>query len=249
MDKFGRLCRSEVYKMKNTALPMMHVLIPILGSSLFLFYYKFSMWNETEQILAFLEVVGIVFPFLVSIICARNVALEESNHFQVFLGNPSSRFLILFSKCIVLQLMAFCSVLLCIGSFALGQFFFLEHIECSVINYMIVIIAMWAGSLLQYPIHLYLNLRFSRAISMGVGVAQMLLAALLITGLGEKLWYFVPCSWSIRFSALLFQSMMQGLGAFANIPKIAGVCVLIIGMLYVIIFIWFHFYEGRQSDD
>lgn len=177
---------SEIYKMKNTALPIIHILIPVIGSGLFLSYYQVSMWGEKEQIVVLLEVMGIVFPFLISIVCARNIALEENNHFQIFLVNSSSRFCVLFSKCIVLQLMGFCAVFLCIGSFGFGQFFFLGQKGCTIINYVIIIITMWGGSLLQYPIHLYLNLRFSRSISMGIGVVQMLLSALLITGLGES---------------------------------------------------------------
>ena len=39
------------------------------------------------QTMAYFELIGIGLPFVVSIVCAGNIGLEEQNHFQVFLGN------------------------------------------------------------------------------------------------------------------------------------------------------------------
>lgn len=39
------------------------------------------------QTMAYFELIGIGLPFVVSIVCAGNIGLEEQNHFQVFLRN------------------------------------------------------------------------------------------------------------------------------------------------------------------
>ena len=56
------------------------------------------------------------------------------------------------------------------------------------------------GSIPVYLEHLFLNLQFGKAVSIGVGAAQFLLASLFLTGLGDGKWYFFPCTWSARGS-------------------------------------------------
>ena len=92
--------RAELLKMRHTFLYAFHVAIPLLSSSVFLLYYRFSGWSEQAQIAGYMEVIGMVLPFLVSIICAGNIGLEEQNHFQVFLGSYENKWKGLAVKCI-----------------------------------------------------------------------------------------------------------------------------------------------------
>ncbi|MBQ7919606.1 MAG: hypothetical protein IJ324_06670 [Lachnospiraceae bacterium] len=78
--------QAECLKMRHTFLYPFHAAIPLLGSMLFLFYYRFSSWSEEAQISGYIEIIGVALPFVISIVCAGNVSLEEQNHFQVLLG-------------------------------------------------------------------------------------------------------------------------------------------------------------------
>ena len=60
-------------------------------------------------------------------------------------------------------------------------------------------LAMWMGSLPLYWIHLFLTLRFSKNLSLGFGVAEMLISALLLTGLGTGILVFFPWFMGISF--------------------------------------------------
>ena len=81
-----------------------------------------------------------------------------------------------------------------------------------------------------YAFHLFLSLCFGKAASMAAGIVEAVLAALMLTGLGDGCWPVVPCAWSGRWSSylLLYE---------AGVLITAG------------IFIWFHYYEGRQCEE
>lgn len=245
MRTWIRLLRAERYKMKHTILPVMHVGIPLTGSILLLIYYRATSLNGIEQVSGFIEIVGMGFPFLVSLICSRSMMLEEGNHYQTFLGGSAARTTSLSAKCIVLQLLGLLAVILGIGSFALGEQYLLGNADFPVMVYPAAALALWLGSLIQYPIHLFLNMRFSQSVSMGIGVAQSVLAALLVTGLGEGIWQFIPCSWSIRMSIEQLKRMMIPGAGFSKREGI--ICLLISVVVCVIIFVWFH-YKGENAS-
>ena len=79
--------RAELLKMKHTFLIPLHVAVPIIIAGFMLFYYRGTIGNPMGQTMAYFELIGIGLPFVVSIVCAGNIGLEEQNHFQVFLGN------------------------------------------------------------------------------------------------------------------------------------------------------------------
>ena len=79
--------RAELLKMKHTFLIPFHVAVPVIIAGFMLFYYRGTIGNPMGQTMAYFELIGIGLPFVVSIVCAGNIGLEEQNHFQVFLGN------------------------------------------------------------------------------------------------------------------------------------------------------------------
>lgn len=100
--------------------------------------------------------------------------------------------------------------------------------------------------------HLFLNLRFSKMVSMGVGMAESLISALFLTGLGDGIWQYVPASYSARGSLEILRIYFTEMGG----KEISGeymrqfcVNLLITVFLCAIIFLWFQFYEGRACDD
>ena len=79
--------RAELLKMKHTFLIPFHVAVPVIIAGFMLFYYRGTIGNPMGQTMAYFELIGIGLPFVVSIVCAGNIGLEEQNHFQVFLGH------------------------------------------------------------------------------------------------------------------------------------------------------------------
>lgn len=244
--------KAEILKMKRTFLFPIHVLLPVLGSVVFLLYYQFSGGNERGQISGFIEVIGVALPFVVSLVCAGNIRLEEQNHFQVLLGGYTGKADRLAVKIAVLMGMGMLTIFGAVFLFASGYHFLLEKTGISLTAYIILAWTLFLGSIPLYLEHLLLNLAFSGTVSQCVGVAQFLLSALFLTGLGEGRWQFFPSAWSARGAMLVLQAMYQeetGIVYLQELRKIILPCLLLLALICGIIGIWFHYYEGRQCND
>ena len=257
------MMRAEWQKMRHTILLPIHVVVPLLGSGVFLLYYWMGNRHGITEISGFMQIMGTAFPFLAAMVCSRSIQLEEDNHFQTFLGT-TKRSKALFAKCAVLHIQSLAAVLLAIGNFAVGYYvlFYAEIMKNGgavwgqSIGWIfwefwgMAALAMWMGSLPLYWIHLFLTLRFSKNLSLGFGVAEMLISALLLTGLGTGIWCFFPCSWGSHFSTEVLQRYMDpnGWETWENLPWIK-ICLLIAAALCAILFLWFHQYQGRACDE
>lgn len=252
MKGLFHLMRAELLKMRHTFHYGLHIGAPVLGSLIFVLYYSVSGWNEVAQISGFVEVIGIALPFVVSLVCAGNVGLEEGNHFQTFLGSSVRKWNAFLAKWLVLLVLCFITVLAAVLLFGAGFHWWLGKAGLSFADYAILAVTLWVGSAPLYLEHLFLNLRFTKSVSLSVGVAQFLLASLFLTGLGDGRWQFFPCAWSSRgvllvLSYLTRKDMAEVLAA--EVRSSLFLCLLLLAVIYAIIRAWFHFYEGRQCND
>lgn len=244
---------AEFIKMKHTFLYPLHIALPVMASMIFVLYYRVSGWNEIAQISGYIQVIGVALPFVVSIVCAGNVELEEGNHFQVFLGTffyKGSSFL---AKFLTLFGIGSAAVSAAIFLFAAGYQGILKKGGISFETYGLLALMLCLGSIPLYLEHLFLNMKFTKQVSFCAGAAQFLLSSLFLTGLGDGKWPFFPCSWSARGSAsmLLNYAVQKEKRDFmmAEMEYTVIVCLLLTTIICVIIGIWIHFYEGRHYND
>ena len=252
MRELFRCIRGELVKMCHTFLYPLHIGVPLLGSLVFLLYYKSSGWNDMAQISGFFQIIGIALPFAASIVCAGNVELEEANHFQVFLGNGAHKWKAFLAKWMTLWGLSVFGISAAVFLFALGYQFVLLKEGIFLGYYAVFVLILSLGSGMLYLIHLFLNLMFPKQVSLCVGVAQFLLASLFLTGLGDQRWQFFPGTWSARGVSLALAFVTQREYADVFMEEVKGVvpvCLLIMGISYAIIRIWFHYYEGRRCND
>ena len=147
MKFFVRSVEVEIIKMKHTFLFPLHVILPIIGSGLFLPYYQLSSWDELGQISGYMEVIGIALPFAISIVCAENIRLEEQNHFQILLGSYAGKWSGFAVKCLVLTGMGALAIFGAVLFFALGYHFLLGKSGVSVRDYMDLAMVLVLGSI------------------------------------------------------------------------------------------------------
>lgn len=252
MNELIRGIRAEVLKMRHTFLYPFYAAVPILGSTVFLLYYRFAGRSEQAQAAGYAEVIGIALPFVISVVCAGNIGLEEQNHFQVFLGSYVNRRKEFWIKWLVLLGLGFLAISGAVAFFGAGYHFVLGKEGISAGAYMGLVMVLFAGSMPLCLEHLFLNLMFSRTVSQCAGAAEFLLSALFLTGLGDGRWQFFPCTWSARGAALLLNRAAQretgGIG-FVEIKGTVVICLLLSFLMCVIIEVWFRFFEGRQCSD
>ncbi len=250
MRELGRLVRAEFWKIRHTLLPWIHVLIPLLGITVFLSYYRLSRVSDEGKVSGYIQTLAIAFPLIISIVCCLSVEMEERGHFQTFLGSAVHKKNALLAKWLVLSGMGFASMLLAVGGFAAGYWGMTGKMVYGKAEYFCMAVVLMLNGIGLYLFHLFLNLSFSRNISLCAGTAQLLVAALFLTGLGEGLWQFFPCSWGSRWSGYLLLYWKGNLSVSAEfVYKSLGICVCFCAALWGLIFLWFHYYEGRQCHD
>lgn len=245
-----RWMRSERIKWKRTLIPWIHIAAPILGAFLFLWYFSFTggnAKNPTGKIAGYLEVLSSAFPTLIGLICGLAAGQEEqAGGFQVMLCGLRSRAAACAGTLFLLLLFSAGSAALAVGLFAAG------FRSASAGFYIRAVFAVWGGNVFLYILHLFVGLRFGRSASIGLGVAGSLISALMLTGLGDKIWLFVPWAWSVRlcdFLVLPMRYASASAAASAALRLGAGIAALASCVAFAALLIWFERWEGARPDE
>ncbi|MBU3074996.1 lantibiotic immunity ABC transporter MutG family permease subunit [Clostridium estertheticum] len=240
-----RCIKSDFYKLRHTSIPWIHLLIPLAGALIFLLYYHTTSKNSITDIEGYLEVLAIAFPLLIGLISGIVIEKEEqAGGFQVMLCTSKSKCTMYLSKLILLLLLGTFSIALAVGVFALG-FHVLPYLF-----YLKAGVALIIGNIFLYILHVFISIQFGKGASTGLGVAGSLISALMLTGLGDYIWYFVPWAWSVRFCHRMFEKLNSP--AFSaeivlDIQKGLFVMLFAICIAFAISLFWFKKWEGRKS--
>ena len=247
MRELWHLIQGEFIKMRRTKLFRIHLMIPVAGAAVFLLYYSFSLWSPPGKVQGYLETMASVYPFLAGLICAMSVELEEEGHMQTFLLSGRRKCSIFLGKWLALLMLSFTAAAVAVLGFAAGYEFILRENPFSAGFYIRSLFAIWLGAAVLYAFHLFLSLRFGKSVSLAAGIAESVLSAVMLTGLGEGCWPFFPCAWGGRWSSYL---LVYEAGSLPQ--KITGelaVCAAAAVLIIAGIFLWFHYYEGRRSEE
>ena len=174
------------------------------------------------------------------------VEVEADNHFQVFLGGCAHKWAAYLYKSLWLMLCGFIALVLAMVFFGVGYDDVLDKNGLEFWGYCKGAILLWLGAVPLYLEHLLLQFQWPKTVSMAVGVAEFVISALFLTGLGDGLWPLVPCSWSARLADTYAVSLlMPGL----SFPPMPWLLVLPLLGLFGIISVWMYRYEGRACHD
>lgn len=251
MKEFVRLVCSEFYKMRHTIFFWLHLLVPVFGILLFLCYYGVSPHGWESELSGYVTVLTTVFPFIISIVCSKGVSLEEGNHFLVFLGTAVKRRNAFLSKWFVCFFMGLLGTALAVGGFMAGYSLLLRRVRFDAGLCLNMILIMWLSSMGLYFLHIFLNLWKPGSVSVCVGAAESIVSALMLTGLGDGLWQFLPCAYGGHWEGYYFRYYLEG-SLPETVMPLKGQFFINAGVTAVIIFFTlagFHFYEGRQMND
>lgn len=250
MEQLKKILKADIMKLKSTQILWIHFYIPILGLIVFLSYYSFSPWDSFNKVLAYLQVLGITFPILIGIITSLVVEQEcMAGDFQNILTNNGMKSLPLISKCILFISLSFLATLLSVIGFYIG-FYFIDTSVFPIAIYLTIALIFLGSNIFEYMLHFLLSFRFSKSISIGVGMVESLIAALFLTGMGDGRWPFFPSSWSTRFiSSLLIK--YKDINDYADPLLNHGIFISVIVtiMSFIVILIWFTRWEGERLEE
>lgn len=250
-----KLLKSEWLKTKHTALRWIHLIMPVLGACIFLAYSAISPWDTSIKLTFYFEALSLAFPLLISIVTGLSAEQEQmAGGLQNMLSVTALRIKVLVGKLLMLVLLALVALILAVGLYAMG-FGFIEGQDAPGPSlYLWLLAALFASNLFLYQLHLFVSLRFGKGASIGLGVVGSLLAALMLTGLGDTIWYAVPWAWSVRFCDQLIQleaTLPLDTALFIKQELLYGVFVMLPMLLLMTAFVllWFRRYEGHASNE
>jgi len=242
-----RCWKAEYQKCKHSILLYMHSLIPIMCAAVFAGYYYISSWEPATKISAYLEILAVAFPFLIGIIVGLVVQIEnQAGHYQLLLGTIPSRIATYIGKLGFLMICAMGATFLALGTFAA------LYRDAPASLYLKAGILLLITMLPIYLIHLFVGMSFGKGASMGLGIAGSLIAALMITGLGDATWKYIPWAWGVRAmdytvlawdSPQLYAQVKTDFFSGMIISVCCTVCLLIASL------VWFHGWEGGKNSE
>ncbi|WP_018659290.1 lantibiotic immunity ABC transporter MutG family permease subunit [Allofustis seminis] len=240
-----KILKSEFYKLKHTYLPHIHIILPIIYAIIFYIMVRITGLKDYASISiieTYLVLLGAILPIVCGAITFKVIDMEaNAGHFQVLLSTTKSRSKAYGGKLLLLLIGALFSI-----SLAILMFSFLFR-QQSYIAWVIEGFLLFVGCIATYVIHLWISLMIGGSASIGLGFAETLLALISMTGLGEKIWYFLPCTWPSRLSATysvgssLADStyLHDTLSMWLYIAVPMTICILICS------FIWFNKWDGK----
>lgn len=259
--KISKLISADLKKTKHTSLLWMHVFIPLIGAAAMVLYDSsaHSTYNISRAA-SYLQLLAMAFPLLIGVICSMSMDQEsQAGNFQVLFTSSNPKYLALLSKFLLLVLLGFGSALLAVYCYAAGIYVISGKNLFSWEFYLISALILTGSFVFDYMFHIFLSLRFGKGASIGAGIAELLLAAILNTDLGDSIWIVFPCAWGIRFittfanfaskSALYAQKYMMAAQTPAELHIGISVCIAAAALSIILTGFWFSRWEGKKSED
>lgn len=241
--------KSEIYKIKGTWLPWIHIVLPIAYSLLFYVASKttgLKNFEESDIIQTYLVLLGAIMPIILSFISSKVVDMEMgAGNFQTLLSTTKSRTKAYLGKLIVLELGFIVSISLAIIIFAILSGY--QSILDWLIEFFLIIISSFS----LYLIHFWVSIILSNGASIGLGFLETLINLLSMTVIGDSIWYFIPCTWGSRLPAMyITMGKVSDPSYFYKELRIwSFVALLIILILFISSIIWFNKWDGKSLSE
>ena len=241
--------KSELYKIKHTWLPWVHILLPIAYSLLFYGASKttgLKNFGESDLLETYFVLLGAMVPIICSFIISKVVDMEASaGRFQVLLTTTKSRRKAYLGKLIVLELGFMVSLTLALIIFAI-----LSGYQ-NILDWIIELVLIFMSSLSLYMIHFWVSIVLSSGASIGLGFLETMIALLSMTSLGDRIWYFIPCAWSSRLPAMyiMVDKASDPSYFYREFRLWSFVASLIILILFISSVIWFNRWDGKSASE
>lgn len=244
-----KIIKSEIYKIKGTWLPWIHIVLPIAYSLLFYLASKttgLENFEESDIVQTYFVLLGAVIPIILSFISSKVVDMEMgAGKFQVLLSTTKSRTKAYLGKLLVLELGFVVSISLAIIIFAILTGY--QNILDWLIEFFLIVIS----SLSLYMIHLWVSIELSSGASIGLGFLETMIALLSMTAIGDSIWYFIPCTWSSRLPTMyiIMHKVSDPSYFYKELRIWSFIALFVILILFISSIIWFNKWDGKSISE
>ena len=247
MTAYIRCFKAEFIKSRRSAIFYVHIVLPFLCAVVFAGYYRISAWEVSSKISAYLEVIAASIPFITGIITGQALDIEHNaGGYQLLLGTIPSRNASFLGKLFFLLSCFFAAVALALGLFAA------LYPVAPLVLYGKALALLLLTAIPLYVLHLFMGMKFGKGATLGLGIAGSLFAALMITGLGDKMWKAVPWAWSVRAmdcAVLSWCDPQRYLLVHREFAIGMMICACSVVCLLTACLLWFQRWDGGKSTE
>lgn len=255
MLQFYRCLLGEFKKRKRSLFLLLHLSIPIILPAVLIMYFlsrNVSISAEASYTI-FFELIGVGTPVIISILCGMVADSEsEAGHFQNMLGLIQSKTISFISQTTMMIFSYGAALFLTIIAYTLALKFLVGVGEVYFTLYFLTGIIFIITSIFQYLFHQVIGYKYGIGMCSIFGFGGVIIAALSLTTIGDKVWRFLPWAWANRFSGYLMDYWkMTDIKLVSNPLMVTGgyfFLMLTVGMLMLSI-IWFNNWSGRKTSD
>lgn len=252
MREFYHAVKSEGYLFLHSKLLGLHIGVPLLGILLFCSYYAYAPWDDEDKILMYLQAITLAFPLLIAIIMGMSYDDEkEAAEFSRMLTAPYNRRVVHLAKLAMLIFMGMLAAFVAIVGFGMISNSMGNH-ALSMAGYFEMFGVVWVCHLCLYVCQYVVSFEFGKGSGLALGIFNTLMSALMYTGLGDRIWYFLPGAWGIRMVSYLTQySVYHRVNALIKTEMIkgCGMIGLITIMSLVGFNLWASKWQGIRAQD
>lgn len=209
MKNYIRSLQSVLYRMVHSKQLLLHLGAPFLGAVVFCAYYMLSAWRDDQKILAYFQVTAMVFPLLSAIAVSMLYEAEaKAGSFYNVLSVPYSKQTAHLAQCTAL--FAFCAAAVTLAVMGFGLLFYATGgMEYPLGLYAMIAGILFLSNLAGYLVEYMICFIFGSGAVLFSGILGTLLSGLLILGLGDVIWRFIPFAYGIRIVTGVFTQMTK----------------------------------------
>ncbi|WEV37520.1 lantibiotic immunity ABC transporter MutG family permease subunit [Lactobacillus sp. ESL0677] len=242
------LFQAEFLKLRHTNYFWIHVALPLLGAILCASYFLMTKYRFTTFLINYFLIIALSYPFACSYAC-NNIFEQEISNGCFNLLSVTKRWQILLVKLCYLLISSLISCLLAIFTF-IGLLKIMHAKIIINVSYLLgMCLLIWGSNCSTYLVHSFLELKFGHNVSLVCAAFEFLLAALLLTDLGNLIWPFFPSSWGGHLVRIYTMASLN-LKDVVFVP-ISCALSIIVGLtlaMLILVFCWFNQWEGCKNN-
>ncbi|UYO63240.1 lantibiotic immunity ABC transporter MutG family permease subunit [Acetobacterium wieringae] len=250
MKKFSMQLSSDAIRLSKTPFFIVHLAIPVLGILVFTVYQSMTIYPPEKFTVNYYQVLTLIYPLLAAWICSIITEQDVEAGGGFLLLSAPSRMKNLLSELIFLILGGLVACLIVTLGYSVVAVIRIPGFSVPLSLTLCMALLIWGCAVFEYLFHTWLGFQFGRNVSFAVAAAEILFSALMLTGLGETIWFYVPSAWGVRLVSLLSRYWTQGDMRTVPAMQLGIVVAAIVTLLMLaVLFVWFHRWEGRKNDE
>ncbi|HWT76748.1 MAG TPA: lantibiotic immunity ABC transporter MutG family permease subunit [Mobilitalea sp.] len=241
--------KADIFKLLHSKLLLLHLLVPVVGISVFCGYYSYSPWSETDKLLVYIQAVAMAFPLMISVATSMMYEQElKAGNFQTILSAPYSKVVSHSGNLISLCLFGlFASVFTVLG-FGI-VFRIMGFVKFSTVVYFKLSLVLFLSNITLYLLQYIICFIAGKGVSLSFGIIGTLLSPLLYLGLGDKIWSYIPFGYGIRMSTY-YNLKYTDINTYKTIVQDFKIGVITAGVITIILIgiflIWSNLWQGSN---